>query len=62
MPRPEKKQMRNPISYLRSILYALARLLGDFSAISKGPTATMKRLARRGAGKLTGRLLGKLFR
>ena len=53
---------RNPISSFRSLLYALARLIGDFTAISKGPTATMKRIARRGAGKATGRMLGKIFR
>lgn len=53
---------RNPISTLRSILYGLARLLGDFNAILKGPGAVGKRLMRRGAGKLTGRTLGKIFR
>ena len=53
---------RNPISQFRGFLYALARLLGDISAISHGPRAIVKRIARRGAGKLTGRALGRLFR
>ena len=53
---------RNPISQFRGLLYALARLIGDFTAISKGPSAIVKRIARRGTGKLTGRGLGKLFR
>ena len=53
---------RNPISAFRGFLYALARLLGDITAISHGPRAIMKRIARRGAGKFTGRALGRLFR
>ena len=44
----------------RGILYALARLLGDVSAVRRGKVG--RRIARRGAGKLTGRGLGKLFR
>jgi hypothetical protein len=54
--------MRNPISRLRSLLYALARLLGDVRAVEKGPEATIKRIGRRGAGMMTGRFLGRLFR
>jgi hypothetical protein len=53
---------RSSISALRSVLYALARFLGDVSAIQRGPDAMAKRLARRAAGKVTGRMLGKLFR
>ena len=53
---------RNPISQFRSLLYALARLLGDFRAVEKGPTAILKRIGRRGAGKVTGRAIGRLFR
>ena len=53
---------RNSISAFRSLLYALARLLGDISALMHGPRAIIKRVARRGAGKVTGRALGRLFR
>jgi hypothetical protein len=53
---------RNPISTIRSFLYAMTRILGDVNAIARGPRATVKRIARRGAGKLTGRMLGRLFR
>lgn len=51
---------RNPISQIRSVLYSLARFLGDVSAVQKGTMG--KRVARRAAGKITGRLLGKLFK
>lgn len=44
----------------RGILYALARFLGDVNAVKKGRVG--KRVARRIAGKATGRGLGKLFR
>ena len=53
---------RNPISQFRSILYTLARLLGDLNAIIQGPQAMMKRAARRTAGRITARGLGRLFR
>ena len=45
---------------MRRFLYLLARLLGDVNAIRRGTVG--KRIARRVAGKATGRLLGKLFR
>ena len=45
---------------LRSMLYALARLLGDVNAIEKGKAP--QRVERRVAGKFMGRILGKLFR
>lgn len=45
---------------IRSFLYALARLMGDINAIQKGTIG--KRVQRRIAGKITGRMLGKLFR
>ena len=48
------------ITKTRGLLYLIARLLGDVSAVQKGTVG--KRLARRVAGKLTGRGLGKLFR
>ena len=45
---------------MRSFLYLLAKLLGDWSAIRKGKVG--RRVARRAAGKVTGRGLGKLFK
>jgi len=44
---------------IRSLLYGLAKLLGDANAVKQGKVG--RRIARRGAGKLTGRGLGKLF-
>ena len=46
------------IGKTRGLLYWVARLLGDVQAISKGPDAMAKRLARRATGKTTGRWLG----
>ena len=48
------------ISKTRSLLYLAARVLGDVNAVKRGTVG--KRLLRRGAGKITGRGLGKLFR
>ena len=48
------------ISSTRSLLYQIARLLGDVNAVQKGKVG--KRIARRAAGRLTGRGLGRLFR
>jgi len=45
---------------LRSILYILARLLGDVNAVKKGKVG--QRIARRAAWKITGRALRRLFR
>jgi hypothetical protein len=45
---------------MRGFLYALARLLGDLTAIRRGRIG--QRVARRAAGKASGRLLGRLFR
>jgi hypothetical protein len=53
---------RGSLSLIRSMLYALARLLGDIQAIRRGPNAVAKRVARRASGKVTGRMLGRLFR
>jgi hypothetical protein len=44
----------------RSLLYALARLLGDVQAARRGRVG--ERIARRGVGRALGRLLGRLFR
>ena len=48
------------INSTRSLLYQLARLLGDVNAVQKGRVG--RRIARRAAGRLTGRGLGRLFR
>ncbi len=48
------------ISKTRNLLYVLARLLGDVSAVQKGTVG--KRVVRRMVGKATGRGLGRLFR
>lgn len=53
---------KSSISQVRSGLYSLSRLLGDISAVSKGPGATARRIGRRAAGKATGRMLRKLFK
>lgn len=51
------------ISKFRSILYALAKGLGDVQAVtSKRKNAIPKRIGRRVVGKITGRAIGKLFR
>jgi hypothetical protein len=48
------------INRTRSALYSLARFLGDYQAVKRGRVG--KRLARRAAGRVTGRGLGRLFR
>ena len=52
------------ISKLRGHLYAIAKIAGDVQALThrKPGTAIPKRIGRRLAGKLTGRLLASLFR
>ncbi len=51
------------ISKTRGFLYWLAKLLGDWQAISSGSGKKMaKRVGRRAAGKATGRALRKLFK
>ena len=50
------------INKTRDILYKLAKLLGDLSAISSSkPGKAAKRITRRATGKATGRALRKLF-
>ena len=44
----------------RSVLYGLAKALGDANAVKKGKVG--RRIGRRIAGKVTGRLLGRLFK
>ncbi|MFD2704652.1 hypothetical protein [Salibacterium lacus] len=48
------------VNKVRSALYFVSRILGDANAVKRGKVG--KRIARRLAGKGTGRLLGKLFR
>ena len=52
------------LSQFRSKLYALAKTLGDVQAVThkKPGTAIPKRIGRRIAGKVTGRLMGALFK
>lgn len=45
---------------MRSFLYKLARLLGDVNAVKKGRVG--KRVARRAAGRMTGKGMRKLFK
>lgn len=51
---------RSKISSTRSALYQVAKVLGDVSSVQNGTVG--KRVARRAAGKSTGRDLGKLFK
>lgn len=44
----------------RGWLYRIAKFLGDVNAVKKGKVG--KRIARRAAGKMTGRGLRKLFK
>ncbi len=48
------------IGSTRSILYKVARILGDVNAVKRGTVG--KRVGRRLAGRVTGRGLGRLFR
>ena len=45
---------------IRSLLYTLAKLMGDYNAVSKGKVG--RRIARRAAGKAAGKGLGRLFK
>lgn len=45
---------------MRSLLYFIAKLMGDWNAVRKGKVG--RRVARRVAGKATGRGLGKFFK
>jgi hypothetical protein len=48
------------ISRVLSLLYWLAKILSDLSAVKKGTVG--KQIVRRLAGKASGRLLGRLIR
>lgn len=45
---------------IRSVLYAIARILGDINAIKKNRVG--RRIGRRVAGRVTGRLMRKIFK
>ena len=47
-------------SAIRSLLYALGRLLGDVSAVKKGRVG--KRVGWRVSGKITSKFLNKLWK
>jgi len=59
-PRDEGGKSQMTINKIRSVLYGLAKFLGDVNAIEKNKIG--RRIGRRLMGKLTGRLLGRLFR
>lgn len=53
-------EMEDQKMKIRAMLYALARILGDLGAVSKGKSG--KRIGRRAAGKITGKGIGKFFK
>jgi len=58
-----KGGIKMSVSKTRGFLYKLARLLGDFSAVSSGsPKKMTKRVGRRVAGRAAGKGLRKLFK
>ena len=51
------------VNKTRGLLYKVARLLGDFQALSSGsPNKMTKRVGRRIAGRATGKTMRKLFK
>jgi len=51
------------INKTRGLLYKLAKLLGDLSAVSSNkPGKVTKRVTRRITGKATGRIFRRIFR
>jgi hypothetical protein len=48
------------INKFRSLLYFIAKLLGDINAVQKGRIG--RRIGVRAVGKITGRLIGRLFK
>ena len=45
---------------IRSLLYTITKLMGDYNAVKKGKVG--RRVGRRVAGKATGKAMGKLFK
>lgn len=51
------------IHKIRSILYLVARILGDVQAVKSGsPSKMAKRVGRRIVGKAAGKMIRRLFR
>lgn len=48
------------VSSFRSLLYRVARILGDHQAVRRGRVG--RRIGRRVAGRATGRALRRIFR
>lgn len=48
------------INKFRSLLYSLAKILGDVNAVKKGKVG--RRIGRRAAGKVTGKMMRKIFK
>ncbi|MFC5627931.1 hypothetical protein ACFPTR_03345 [Aliibacillus thermotolerans] len=48
------------INKIRRTLYLISRILGDINAVKRGTVG--KRVARRVAGRQTGKMLRKLFK
>lgn len=44
---------------VRSLLYLVARIMGDVNAVQRGKVG--RRILRRLAGKVTGRAMGRVF-
>ncbi len=51
------------VSKSRGFLYKLARLMGDWQALSSGSSKKIsRRIGRRAAGKATGKAFRKIFK
>lgn len=48
------------LASIRSLLYLIARVLGDVNAVRRGTFG--KRMVRRAAGRVLGRGMGRIFR
>ncbi|GAB6273799.1 MAG: hypothetical protein STSR0004_06620 [Peptococcaceae bacterium] len=54
---------KRSVNKTRSVLYGTAKLLGDIQSLAGGrPDKVVRRIGRRTAGKITGKILGRLFR
>lgn len=47
---------------LRSMLYRIARLMGDVRAIRRGPRAIARRAARKGLMRIAGRAINRMIK
>lgn len=61
-PRSGPRRRRVAAVSIRSLLYALARLLGDVNAVTRGPAAIGKRIVRKAAYRAGARGIEKLLR